>query len=64
VTIGKISMKRKLKQVIVGTVLTACMGITSAGETPSILGAADYQAMSKQEMTQVVGEGGGIGGAG
>jgi hypothetical protein len=57
-------MKRKLKQVIVGKVLPVCMGITSAGETPSILGAADYQAMSKQEMTQVVGEGGGIGGGG
>ena len=57
-------MKRKLKQVIEGTVSTACMGITSAVETPSILGTADYQAMSKQGMTQVVGEGGGIGGAG
>jgi hypothetical protein len=49
-------MKGKLKHVLAATVLTACMGITSAGQTPAALGSADYQAMSSQQMDRVTGE--------
>ncbi|MDQ3730669.1 MAG: hypothetical protein M3329_01570 [Pseudomonadota bacterium] len=52
-------MKVKLKQAFAGMVLTACMGITNAGETPSILGSIEYQALSQQEMAQIVGQYGG-----
>jgi hypothetical protein len=57
-------MKRRLKHVIAGTVLTVCMGMTSAGETPGILGAIEYKAMSRQAMAQVVGQHGGSAGGG
>jgi hypothetical protein len=52
-------MKHKLKHVMAGTLLTACMGITYAGDAPRILGSIEYQALSQQEMAQVVGQGGG-----
>jgi hypothetical protein len=52
-------MQRKLKHVIAGTLLTACMGITFAGETPSILGSIEYQALSQQAMASITGQGGG-----
>ena len=58
-TIGKRSMKRKLKHVMASTLLSACVGITYAGEAPRILGAIEYQALSQQEMAQIVGQHGG-----
>jgi hypothetical protein len=56
---GDRSMKRTLKQGITGTVLTACISITNAAEAPKILGAVDYQALRRQAMAQIVGQGGG-----
>ncbi len=55
-------MQRKLKHVIAGTLLSACVGITYAGETPRILGSIEYQALSQQEMASITGEGGLSGG--
>jgi hypothetical protein len=55
-------MQRKLKHVMAGTLLSACMGITYAGETPSILGSIEYQALSQQAMSSITGQGGAIGG--
>jgi hypothetical protein len=57
-------MNHKLKRVLAGTVLTACLGLTYAGETPSILGSIEYQALSQQEMAQIVGQHGGAAGGG
>ncbi len=57
--IGYVSMKHKLTHVIAGTLLSACVGITYAGEPSSILGSIEYQALSRQEMAQVVGQHGG-----
>ena len=51
-------MKHKLKQIMVGALLTACVSVTSAGETPNIFSSIDYKAMSHQEMAQVLGQGG------
>lgn len=57
-------MDRKFAQVIAGAVLAVGMNIATAGETPTIgtigetpaiLGAADYQVMSVQEMQDVKG---------
>ncbi len=47
---------RKLTGFIASAVLTAGLGAASAGETPQILGAADYQAMSNTEMASITGE--------
>ena len=55
-------MNHKLKHVIAGTLLSACMGITYAGEPPRILGSVEYQALSQQEMSSITGEGGLSGG--
>lgn len=38
------------------SVLTFGMAAANAEETPKILGAADYQAMSSSEMSNVIGE--------
>ena len=61
-TISDILMKHKLKQVMVGALMTACVSVTSAGETPNIFSSIDYKAMSHQmshqEMVQVLGQGG------
>ena len=46
----------KLTGFILGGALMLGMGAASAGETPEILGAVDYQAMSKAEMSRVTGE--------
>jgi hypothetical protein len=46
----------KLTGFIAAAVLMFGMGAASAAETPGILGAADYQAMSKSEMSSVTGE--------
>jgi hypothetical protein len=46
----------KLTGFIASAVLMAGMGAATAGETPEILGAADYQAMSKVEMSSITGE--------
>ncbi len=40
-------MKHKRNLIMAAALLTLGTGATSAGETPEILGAADYQAMSK-----------------
>jgi hypothetical protein len=37
-------------------VLIAGMGVANAGETPEILGAVDYQAISKAEMLSITGK--------
>ena len=55
-------MNHKFKRVLAGTVLSACMGITYAGETPRILGSIEYQALSQQAMASITGQGGAIGG--
>ena len=52
-------MNRKLKHVMAGTLLSACMGITYAGEAPRILGSIEYQALSQQAMASITGQGGG-----
>ena len=52
-------MQHKLKHVIAGTLLSACMGITYAGDAPRILGSIEYQALSQQEMSSITGQGGG-----
>jgi hypothetical protein len=52
-------MKHKLKQVIAGTLLSACVGITYAGDAPRILGSIEYQALSQQAMASITGQGGG-----
>ena len=52
-------MKHKLKHVMAGTLLSACMGITYAGDAPRILGATEYQALSQQAMVSITGQGGG-----
>ena len=52
-------MKRTLKHVMAGTLLSACMGITYAGDAPRILGAIEYQALSQQAMASITGQGGG-----
>ncbi len=52
-------MKRKLKHVMAGTLLSACVGITYAGDAPRIVGSIEYQALSQQEMAQIVGQYGG-----
>ena len=52
-------MKHTLKHVIAGTLLSACMGITYAGDAPRILGAIEYQALSQQAMASITGQGGG-----
>jgi bacteriocin-like protein len=57
--IGYVSMKHKLTHVIAGTLLSACMGITYAGETPRTLGCIEYKVLSKQEMASITGGGGG-----
>jgi hypothetical protein len=58
-------MKHTLKHVIAATVLTACMGITYAGDAPRILGSIEYQALSQQAMAGITGQGGGaLGGGG
>ena len=57
--IRELSMKRKLKHIIAGTLLSACMGITYAGETPSILGSVPHQVLSQQAMASITVEGGG-----
>jgi hypothetical protein len=41
---------------IAGAVLTFGMGAVNAEETPEILCAVDYQAMSKLEMSSITGE--------
>jgi hypothetical protein len=46
----------KLTGFIAGAALMVSMGAASAGETPEILGAVDYQAMSKSEMSNITGE--------
>ena len=45
----------KLTGFIASAVLTAGMGAVNA-DTPEILGAADYQAMSQSQMSSVTGE--------
>ena len=52
-------MQCKLTHVMAGTLLSACMGITYAGDAPRILGSIEYQALSQKAMSQVVGQGGG-----
>ncbi len=46
----------KLTGSIAAAVLMFGMGAVNAGETPQILGAADYQAMSTVEMSSITGE--------
>jgi hypothetical protein len=46
----------KLTGFIAGAVLMAGMGAATAGETPKILGAVDYQAMSTSQMSTITGE--------
>jgi hypothetical protein len=46
----------KLAKVIAGAALTVSMGAVNAGETPEILGAVDYQAMSSSQMSTITGE--------
>ena len=46
----------KLTGFIASAVLMFGMGAVNAGETPKILGAADYQAMSTSEMSSITGE--------
>jgi hypothetical protein len=46
----------KLAKVIAGAALTVGMGVATAGETPQILGAVDYQAMSTSQMSSITGE--------
>ncbi len=46
----------KLTGFIASAVLMAGMGAATAGETPEILGAADYQAMSTSQMASITGE--------
>lgn len=41
---------------IAGAVLTLVMGAANAEKTSEILGAVDYQAMSKSEMSSITGE--------
>ncbi len=55
-------MQYKLKHVMAGTLLSACVGITYAGDAPRILGAIEYQALSQQAMASITGQGGAIGG--
>jgi bacteriocin-like protein len=55
-------MKHKLTHVIAGTLLSACMGITYAGDAPRTLGCIEYKVLSKQEMASITGGGGAIGG--
>ena len=52
-------MQRTLTHVMAGTLLSACVGITYAGDAPRILGAIEYQALSQPAMAQVVGKHGG-----
>ena len=47
---------RKVTGFTAGAVLMAGIGAATAGETPQILGAADYQALSKFEMSSITGE--------
>ncbi len=47
---------RKLTGLIAGAALTFGVGAANAGETPEILGAVDYQAMSTVEMSSITGE--------
>jgi hypothetical protein len=46
----------KLAKVIAGAALTVGIGAANAGETPEILGAVDYQAMSSSQMASITGE--------
>jgi hypothetical protein len=46
----------KLAGFIAGAALTVSMGAANAGETPEILGAVDYQAMSSSQMSSITGE--------
>ncbi len=46
----------KLTGFIAAAVLMFGMGAVNAGETPQILGAADYQALSTSEMSSITGE--------
>ncbi len=46
----------KLTGFIASAVLMFGMGAVNAGETPQILGAADYQALSTSEMSSITGE--------
>jgi hypothetical protein len=47
---------RKVTGFTAGAVLMAGMGAATAGETPEILGTADYQAISTSEMSSITGE--------
>jgi hypothetical protein len=46
----------KLTGFMAGAVLMFGVGAANAGEAPEILGAADYQAIGKVEMSSVTGE--------
>ena len=46
----------KLPGLIAAALLTFGMGAANAGETPQILGAVDYQAMSQSQMANITGE--------
>ena len=52
-------MKSKLLPAAAGLALTLGMGVAAAAPARSILGSADYQAMSSQQMATVTGEAGG-----
>ncbi len=49
-------MRKFTGTVVAGAALMAGVGTVNAGETPQILGAANYQAMSTVEMASITGE--------